>query len=202
MVYAKNLSTVETVALNTDFYYLVSKETRVEVGAELIKLEGGAGYLLQENGVACVALNVYLRENDAKSVLNSIKSSEKSLSVKKRAAQKLYLKTQTDKKNACIYKGAFDSLYGCMQVLENCAFRLEKGMTQESCKRILKKVKGQLEYLSEEYKNTFPDFSTLCENNVKVLETMLTDIVFLKDLRYALCAMAGNYVDLTERFKL
>lgn len=202
MAYAKTLSAVETVALNTDFYYLVSEETRIEVSAELIKLEGGAGYLLQEKDGDCVALNVYLSEKDANSVLRSINGSEKNLSVKRRSSDKLYLKTLTDKKNALTYKGAFDSLYGCMQVIENCAFRLENGMTQESCKRILKKVQGQLGYLSAEYKNSFPDFATLCENKGNALGEILEDIVYLKDLRYVLCEMAGGYVALTDNFKL
>ena len=56
------------VSISAQFHFLVSEDTRIEASAEFIKLEGGAGYLLRENGRDYVVLSVYLDKVDGLAV--------------------------------------------------------------------------------------------------------------------------------------
>lgn len=200
--YAGQLSCVETVALDNNFYYLVSEDMQMEAGAEFIKLDGGAGYLLDMDGEEWVAMSVYLKEMDGVSVLNNLRKTGKTGKILAVKADRLYLKTKTQQKNALKYKGAFDSLYGCMQVLENCVFSLDKGMTQESCKRLLNALKRQFSYLKKEYQTEFSACSMLCKSAEEALTEMLSNTVYLRDLRYLSCQLAEGYVVLANEFSL
>lgn len=200
--YAQSLAAVETVALNTSFYYLVSEEMQMEAGAEFIKLDGGAGYLLAHDGKDCVALSVYLREKDGETVLKNLEKDGKEARLIRMNAQKLYFKSSKEKGNSVRYQGAFQSLYGCMQVLEECIFRLEKGMTQECCKRLLNTLKNQFSYLEKEYEGDFEKCAAVCKEVKAWLTEMISNTVYLKDLRYLSCWLAEEYVSLADEFSL
>ncbi len=200
--YAKTLSTVETVALNAEFYYLVSEDMQMEAGAEFVRLDGGAGYLLTNGDEEYVALSVYLKERDGVTVLENLKNNGKTGRILGRKVDKLYLKTTEQKKQASLYQGAFQSLYGCMQVLEECIFRLEKGMTQESCKRLLNTLKKQVVYLEKEYEGEFEKCASVCKEAKTCLTEMVSNTVYLKDLRYLACFLAEEYVSLANVFSL
>ena len=202
MGYASSLSTVETVALDTGFYYLVTDDTHVEAGAEFVRLEGGAGYLLEQNGREYVALTVFLSEKEGRIVQATLEMQNKPTQLIKTAQSKLYLKTTLDKEKSALYKGAFDSLQGCITVLKDCTERLEKGMTQEQCKRILGALLRQFTYLGKAYQTDFSAFSIVCTNTAQTLSAIINDTVYLKDLRYLLCQTAGDYVALAKVFSL
>jgi hypothetical protein len=53
------------VALDVEFHFLVSEEKSVEAGAEIMKLEGGAGYILRYKDKEYAVLSVYLSQEDA-----------------------------------------------------------------------------------------------------------------------------------------
>lgn len=200
--YAGQLSAVETVVLNTEFYYLVGEDMQMEAGAEFVRLDGGAGYLLTDGNEEYVALSVYLKEGDGVTVLENLERDGKTGKILAVRAEKLYLKRLTQQKNALKYKGAFHSLYGCMQVLENCVFRLDKGMTQEACKRILNTLKNQFSYLEKEHHTSFESFSAVCKTAKEYLAEMISNTVYLKDLRYLSCFLAEEYVVLAGKFSL
>ena len=61
-VYARMLSSAKSVNVSTSFYFLVLDEAHVEAGAVFAKLDGGAGYFLEDNGKMYVALSVYINE--------------------------------------------------------------------------------------------------------------------------------------------
>ena len=59
---------VKKVDLKASFHFLVLEEKSVEAGAEFIKLEGGAGYILRYDGKDYAVLSVYLSQEDASAV--------------------------------------------------------------------------------------------------------------------------------------
>ena len=67
-VYTGLLSSMEIAPIDGGFYFLVSQDVRVEAGAEFTKLEGGAGYVLEEDGTHYVAISVFLNRESAQSV--------------------------------------------------------------------------------------------------------------------------------------
>ena len=101
-----------------------------------------------------------------------------------------------------MYIGALRSLYGCMTVLEGCVARLEKGTTQESCKRLLMPLQRQFNFLSEKYASGYPSFSQLCKQTAHKLADLGTQTLYVKDLRYLLCELADNYTQLSAVFSL
>lgn len=198
-VYAWFLSRAKTVELGVGFFYLVCEETNVEVGIEFVKLEGGAGYLLRQNGKDYVVLSVYFNEKDGIAVQTNL-SDDKETQLVYVGVDTLYFKTQKEKKNAAVYTGALQIFYSCIEVVGGVIQRLEDGATQESAKRILLPLSRQFAYLSQEYAQVYPTFSSVCRRCSQRIEEYCTDILFAGDLRYELCAMTKEYLGLASAF--
>jgi hypothetical protein len=88
-----------------------------------------------------------------------------------------------------------------MLLLEDCIGRLESGMTQEACKRILRVIERQFIYSKWRY-NVYPSFAKVCSQSGESLREICAQTVYLKDLRYLLCWQAEKYVELCEAFSL
>ncbi len=196
--YSVHLSRAKEVLLQKSFYFLVSTDSKVEVGAEFAKLDGGAGYLLQEKGETYVALAVYLSEEDAQTVQENLKDYPTKLL--RKGINTLYFKG-TQKKNSVLYVNALRTLEGYISVLSECISRLEKGTTQESCKRILALLQRQLAYAQGEYA-AYPAFSKACSAWASALTEMGESTVYASELRYLLCEQAETYLRLCEEFRL
>lgn len=188
------------VALEVEFHFLVSEEKSVEAGAEMMKLEGGAGYILRYNNKDYAVLSVYLSQEDAQSV-------QEVLSLQNRRADLICLSTKTLcfrgktlRKKVDLYMGALRTFYSCLIVLEENITRLEKGLTQEKSKGSLTGLKRQLYYMSEVYADAYPDFSSLCGKMERQLQIECGGVVYASRLRYILCEAVDGYLDLTEKF--
>ncbi|MBE5740273.1 MAG: hypothetical protein E7352_01055 [Clostridiales bacterium] len=199
--YALFLSRAKTVEVNRGFFYLVRAETNVEVGVEFVKLEGGAGYLIRQNGIDFVVLSVYLSENDALSVQANMQSGEKT-PIMYVGVKTLYFKTRKEKKNADVCVGALDVLYGYIGVFNDVIARLEDGATQESVKRILSPIGRQFAFLSTKYTQMYPAFAFFCRGVSERIERYCEKILFVGDLRYELCAMTEGYLTLARAFSI
>ncbi len=168
------------------------------MSAEFTKLEGGAGYLLTEKDGQYVALSVYLTEGDGLAVQAGLE--EGSTRLLRKGISSLYFKGK-DKKKSALYRNALRILEGYICVLEECISRLEKGATQESCKRILQILRRQFVFAEKEYAE-YPAFSLSCGEWAKELEKIDEETVYAKDLRYLLCWQAERYLQLCEDFCL
>lgn len=191
---------VKKVDLKTSFHFLVSEEKSVEAGAEFIKLEGGAGYILRYENKDYAVLSVYLSQEDASSV-------QEVLSLQNRQTQLISVsapilcffgKKQCKKEN--VYVGALRTLYACLTVLEETVSKLEKGMTQEKSKGILAGLKKQLSYMSEVYADGYPAFSVLCEDLAGKLPTDKESVIYASRLRYLQCEAVDGYLNVTKEF--
>lgn len=198
-LYALFLSGVKEVALRVGFFYLVREETNVEAGAEFVRLEGGAGYLLRQDGRDYVVLSVYFQEQDALSVQANIINGE-NVQLVYTGVDTLYFKRAREKKNAALYVEALSGLYAYMQVLDGGIALLEKGVTQECAKGILLPLSRQLRCFAQEYEEEYPAFSSVCREYGKEIEGYCNKILFVSDLRYLLCAMTGEYLSLARAF--
>ncbi|MBQ8229580.1 MAG: hypothetical protein IJZ32_02665 [Clostridia bacterium] len=202
VVLSARVMQTKTVEIGQNYYFLVSDGTHIQASAEFARLDGGAGYLLQYDGEDYVALSVYLDEQDGQTVQKSLAETGEKTKLLRVGVQTLYFQTKKEKKNANMYIGAFDCLQGCMSVLEECISRLEKGLTQEKCKRILSDLKKQFSFLSKDYGVQYAAFGSLCDDTAKRLETLLSDTVYAKDLRYLLCELVEKSVALASAFSV
>ncbi len=200
--YATALRNAETVSTGKTFYFVVSSSENIEVSTHLTKWNGGAGYPLAYNNGEYAAYAVYFTESEGKAAQTSVAKTGEETEVLALQGNPIAFKSRAEKENAEKIVGAFDCLYGCMQVLNSEIARLEKGATQESSKRILQTLARQFSYLETEHKNTIKGYSSVCENARMHLSGITSDIVYAKDLRYLLCELSVAYVNLSKNFTL
>ncbi len=190
------------LSVSQEFYFLVSNSLHVEVSAELVKLEGGAGYLLEKEGREYAVFSVYLNREEGERAQKSLIKEGKQVALFSKKSDILYLKTREEKKNKNDYLGAFQCLHACMEVLDQEISRLDKGATQESSKRILNKLTSLFSFMEKKYNRIFPDFSIICRDADVYLNNIIKNIVYVRDLRYLLCDLSVKYLHLAQEFSL
>lgn len=198
--YAFSLSRVKCVDFYGRVYYLVSENTKIEASTEFVRWEGGAGYLLENEGVEHVALSVFLDKSSAEKVQKRLEESGEKIVLVAKGKEKLYFKGK-EKRIAGKYVSALKLLKTYILLLEDCIAKLENGMTQERCKQILKTLEKQFAYLQVNYFD-YKDFADACAQFKESLRCLSEDTVYLKDLRYLLCWQTEKYVKLCEAFSL
>ncbi len=195
--YSLRLANAQTVTLNKSFYFLVSTDGRVEASTEFTKLDGGAGYLLEEEGTQYVALAVYLTKADALSVQEGL-GGELPTRVLHKGVSTLSFEGDKKRKSA-LYLNALRALEGYICILNECIARLEKGSTQESCKRLLTILQRQFAYAEGEYEE-YPEYSKACGAWSRELEGICKETLYAQRLRYLLCWQVEKYLQLCEAF--
>ena len=188
-----------SVWVGKSFYFLISENTHIDVGVYETRLDGGAGYLLHFDGKDYVAWSVYFNEADGEAV--QVGLSEPTQLLRKNISY-LYLKTRADKKNKEIIQGALNSFYGCIDILAQGIAKLEQGLTQQSCKRILTLLNKKYAYMQKVYQETYPQFSKICANLYLQLDDILSKPIYCKDLRHVLCEACDSYIYLASFFSL
>ncbi len=155
--------------------------------------------MLETEGERYVVLSVYLNEEDGRAVQENL-GGEFSTELLHKGVNSLYFKGK-DKKKSALYINALRTLEGCVTVLEECISRLEKGATQESCKRILSILQRQFAFAEREYED-YPAFSISCRQWAEELAKLGEDTVYGKDLRFLLCWQVERYLELCKEFSL
>lgn len=197
--YSVFLSQTKVVSVRETFYLLVAEELHVEAGAEFVKLEGGAGYLLYLDGKEYLLMSVYLKESEGESVRVALTGMGRAVRLLSVSVRNLYFKGG-EKRKANMYVGALNILKGYLSVVGECVSRLDNGATQESIQRILTPMRSQWLYLSNAYKVKYPSFSNLCDSLVSELYGIENEIIYARDLRYLSCGMVDGYLRLCNEF--
>ena len=146
--YAVVLSRVSVYTIDKTFYFLVLEDTKLEVASNEVKLDGVAGFLLNHEYRDYVALSVNISGEEGNKDYESNLRKYKNAKMVKINSGKLYMISDSEKKLAKKIQGGFNSLYGCIEVLEREISRLDKGATQQASGRILSKIADNILYLS------------------------------------------------------
>ncbi len=202
LCYANLLYNAQTVGTGREFYFLLSESLTTQATAEFVQLQGGAGYTLIYNNREYVAYSVYLTEEESKLARLSVSDNGENAMCLSLRCNQLYLKNPFDKRSGTQIKGAFESLYGCIKILNGEIKRLEKGATQESSQRVLRILARQLDYLSKENPLQTSEYAQVCEKASMRIVEITNDIVYVKDLRYLLCDICTDYLKLSKNFSL
>lgn len=200
--YAWALGRTVEIDVSRTFVYLVDTSVNIEASAYTAQYAGGAGYLLSCGEQTYAALSVYLDEEDAEAAKTALLKTNGNADTVRITGGKLYLRKASQKRKAEKLKGAFQSLYGNIQVLEREIARLDGGATQQSSKRILGVLERNFSYLAKEYAETFSDFAKTCEDASAFLSRCCEGIVYAKELRYLQCELCVSYVKLSGEFSL
>ncbi|MBE7079792.1 MAG: hypothetical protein E7371_00980 [Clostridiales bacterium] len=197
-VYAYTLSHAKCIWVGKTFYFLVSADTHIQSATHEAQLSGGAGYLLTDGDSQYTAYSVYLTQDIAYAVQADMQ--EETLVVEKRVEYMIFHGKEKSKYR--LYQGAFNALYGCMDILTQNISRLENGETQDSCKRILQILERQIEYMANKYHVQYPAFALVCKSLGEGVGMIAEKVVYCKDLRYLLCVACEEYLRLASAFTL
>ena len=201
LFYSINLSTRTRVSITTTFYFLVKSEMHVAASVELIQMQGGAGYLLNKGNDEYVVLSVHLTEDDATVTALTVSNLGQNVALLVEQVNALYFRFN-DRNHTEFYCNALNVFKGNMYVLENIINLLDEGEVQTQIKYLLSTILKRLNFLAECYKSTYKEFSNTCNSIAKMLNNNIQGVVFAKDLRYILCAMADGYLKLCKAFAI
>lgn len=176
-----------TLPINKSFYFLVSASTHIQASTHFVSMNGGAGYLLNENDRTYVVYAVYLEKQHAARVQANLSDKTE---LKEYTIDNIYLRNQ---KAWPIVQEAFNVFYGWLTILEYEINRLAKGCTQQSSKQILQTLQRQMEYSAKKNEKIFPVFSQLCTKGEQFLLEITQGIIYATDLRYLLCELCIAY---------
>ncbi len=198
LCYALTLCFFKRVDMGATFYFLTAEEEHVEAGAEFVKLEGGAGYLLEVDGEEYVALSVYDAEEEGERVRENLLKTGKKTKLVKAGVERLYFRGK-ERKNANLYVNALRLFQQYISVLSGYIDRLEEGLTQERCKELLRLLERQYARAEEDYAE-YAAYAQTCRHTREELARAVEKTVYLKDLRYLLCWQAERYLQLCAAF--
>lgn len=193
-------TTVE-VQTGKKFYFLVDTSTHVEASTHGVQYVGGAGYLLKKDGGACVAYSVYVKEENALRAKEGLLNNAKSVETLETPVGNMKIRRK-DRDKAKALKGAMESLYGNICLIEGEIARLENGATQQSSARILKVLERNFAYLATNYADVYNAYAKRCLESAKILKEMQKGIIYAKDLRYLQCELCVAYGELTANYPL
>ena len=199
-VYAGIIINAQKVDFCDSFYFLVTDDTKIEVGAEFAKLEGGAGYLLTHNGAEFVTLSVYLEESEGLSVQEALQKTGRDTALIQKGVERLYFKGK-EKEKSTLYISGLNTLKSYINLLNDIIKRLDEGVSQERCKSLLTMQYKQYNYAQKQY-CTYKALHNVFKESAEQLLAILDGVVYLKDLRYLLCWQAENYITLCSQFSL
>ncbi len=198
LLYAFYLNGMESVSLGKSFYFLLSDSQYSQAGSFQAQLDGGAGYCFEKEGGSCVAYSVYLDREKGKLAQKEMKGKAQIFAV---TAERLYFKgVEKDKKQ--VYLGALNSLYGCITALSYAIDRLDGGGTQNACKSTLSLIARQLLHLGKTYERNFAPCAKVGKEAGEQLQSLSEGIVYAGEVRYLLCDLSVNYLELTKLFDL
>ena len=201
LTYAVVLKKVESVWIGKNFYFLTDSDEYTEVGAYNARLDGGAGVLLEDAGREYLVLSVFLEKENAKTVQTRLKEEGyASLNIVKKGTESLYFKGN-NKAYADTIVTALEIFYNYMERLEFCISELEKGMTQDLCKRTLKNLEKQIRLHGNVFSGLV-EIAQLYKNSADKISSICQDVIYLKDLRSLLCWQADNFVSVCSKFSL
>ena len=189
------------MSLNACFYFLAIDEMHVEAGAELVKLEGGAGYVLCLDKKEYAITSVYLKEREGESVRAAMLQYGKAVRLLSIRIDNLYFKGK-EKKREKVYISALNILKGYISLMQECVELLDCGATQESIKRILLVLRKQMLYTAKKYDKEYTTFARICRQSAGDIAIIENEIIYASDLRYLSCQMADGYLTLCKQFAL
>ena len=202
--YAHALTRAIVADVSETFYFLVSEEENVPASAWDAYLGGGAGYVMSRGKTEYAVLSCYFTERDAKTVKDNLAAKKISAAVLAESGGKLYLKKNSEKRNAEKLAGCFNTMNSCIHLLYDIGTRAETGeYTQQKLKRALEEVKGVLSCLSRENRGgVFTEISVCGAKAAEKLSEISRGVVYAKDIRYAQVYLSDCYLSLASKFSL
>lgn len=186
------------VEFETSYYFVCYRSSDNAVSASslssAVSSYGGAGYILDYDGNYYVTVSCYYRENDAKTVCESLKKRDLDCKVLSVKTKKFPVKSYKAKRNAKLYKGNFNTLNSLSLLAYECANGLDTGeYNQSKAKDVLAAIKNGLNGLKSTNKNNCFT-NALCELLDECAD-LEKGYLLSKDMRYLQIAIADKIIN-------
>lgn len=203
ILYARVLTKTQVVDLTQTFYFLVSEEENTTVAAESISLGGGAGYVLTRGNTDYAVLSCYFTERDAKTVRDNLAAKKIPAAVLAESGGKLYLKKNSEKRNAETIAGGFNTMNSCIRLLYEIGTKADTGeYSQQKLKRALEEVRKVFSCLAIENRGVFAELSDCSAKATEKLSEISRGVVYAKNIRYVQVYLSDCYLSLASKFSL
>lgn len=200
-VYAVQISSMQQTHVGERFYFLVSSsDLSVEAAVQVAYVNGGAGYLLQDEKNELAVYHCYFRLTNATRAQQELSKRGVDVCVYEKTVLKLYYKTKRQKQLAPQVEGYLHLLKGGYLTLFQLAKGAENGdFSQESLHECLGVTSSALQGLKT---NKFALKSPRIAGIFDLLEQMKSSVIFAKDLRYVAVALCDEYLKVSTHFSL
>ncbi len=157
---------------------------------------GGAGYILEYNGVYYVTIACYYEEKDADRVCAELQNRAFGCRVLEVETDEYRLQSTGAKKYAKLYEGNLNTLHSLSKIAYECANFLDTGeYGQEKAKSVLKNLKSGLEGLIANNQNNC--FTTELNRLKALTEDAASGYIYSKDLRKLQIAILDTVINIT-----
>jgi hypothetical protein len=201
-VYAYILSNVQTYAVGKTFYFLVSSSNHIQASTHTAQNLGGAGFLLSDKDTDYVAYAAYTSQTEGAQAQRELNAIGQDVFLLPVTVETLYFKLPQDKNKSGKIIAFFSWLETQLDLLKQEIKLLERGITQQAVKRLLRSQERQFAYAKEQYAPTLLAFSKVCTSAQWQINDMIKGIVYLKDMRFLHCYLTQAYVAAAETYAL
>ncbi len=186
------------VKFETSYYFVCyrSSDNAVSAGSlsSAVSSYGGAGYILDYDGNYYVTVSCYYRENDAKTVCESLKRRDLECNVLSVKTNSYPIKSYSAKRNAKLYQGNFNTLNSLSLLAYECANGLDTGeYNQSKAKDVLAAIKNGLNGLKNTNKNNC--FTKALSDLIDECENLENGYLLSKDMRYLQIAITDKIIN-------
>ncbi|MDE5729617.1 MAG: hypothetical protein K2I20_05550 [Clostridia bacterium] len=156
---------------------------------------GGAGYILEYNGVYYVTISCYYEKKDADKVCAELQNRAFGCRVLEIKTNEYRLQSAAAKKYAKLYEGNLNTLHSLSKIAYECANFLDTGeYGQEKAKSVLKNIKSGLDGLAST--NTNNCFSNELSRLKALTDDTANGYVYSKDLRKLQIAVLDTVINI------
>ena len=202
-IYALEVLDAVIIAGNKTFFFLVSDEEHVEASAENVYLDGGAGYVLASGKNVYAVYACYFTDSDAQNARKRLSEAGNAVEVVSVKENALYLKTAREKAFLAEIKSLLNVCYSGIRLFGELAAGAESGKyTQESLKEILNATASVLSAKLRDSTKICASLEDAIKEAYVRLETVVSGIVFAKDLRYMQILLCDGYLSASKDLSL
>lgn len=212
--YACETSSIEEIALDKAFYFLVSEEENAEACISVATLYGEAGTEYSSDGKTYVLYACFSEAEEAEKeradlCKKNMPYADSLLVLPKRCGM-LYFRDKSQKRRKNDTVNFLSSLDACGQAVSRAASDLLGGVSQKALKQgsavttaVLTDLAAKAKTIGKEEKcRVWTDAGARCADIAENLDSAAGGILFAGDLKYIRAEICRLYIDFAENFSI
>ena len=188
-VYATRIMDSVSVDTSFDFYLVGVQAGEVKASAEQVRLDGGAGYIWDDN----VVFSVYFQVEEAETICKNIQGQYPKATVLTYSSKEVVVPKSTKGNTIEMLKNLYVHIWHFADVANG----LDDGLTQEKARSRLESLKKSFETLKKLYIGR-KETVDLCETVCRWIEEKKEEVLFSQEIRFETCVVTEAFLKLIE----